>query len=1305
MTEELKRKREREWRERVAAERERFENELNQQDIYLAIAALESSGGQKSVVEHYGFSSYADYEETLRNTMPYDEAVRTHMRAYRTQLDEEMLKESITEEAVEEAMQGSDAQETLREIEREAIERIANHNNQDVKQIAAEIYALPENIDDRDVSFSEKLYAIQEAVIKLKYSRRWSWEQNKAIEALYYAETKKELMNKLNEFRRKVNEDKLTEATILKRKNERIRNLRGEAKKELAKKYLYEATNTQYYQREEERAAQEVEKALNRGDYDTALAAQDRRIVMGAYARESAVIKKQVDSLVAKVERQLKTRTVKLPVSHRYWHRHVAYLLRIAKEDAVKPIGTLESIGDILSRLDASFDLDANEVFNPEILEERGSENNRQGYQGLRLGEFESAINLLNILYTTGKNALELKTIGGIDFDDAVNDIINESTSIANHMSTNRTYAGDDTGGLWYWERVAKIPGIGALLANGGQEFGSTVIKPEVIISLLGEKGYKYLYGSYERAAEQKTKLAKAYIIARDLMLQGYSDAERTAWHDEKYVFVTRFGAEKFSKEHIIAMALNLGNNTNRRRLIASITGKITEKDASIDVVNQNGAELLAFIEQHMTAKDWQLVQDTWDLLDSFWEDTAKIEEEMSGIVKKKVEAVPFTAKTKDGKVIKMRGGYYPIAYNPAKSSRAAEQEVESAAKGAMTGYQVLGTGRSFVKARSNAEIDRPLDLTFKVLARHSESVIHNIAYRKAARDAYRLINDKRLEEFIKLKLGAAAYNRIKEYVVDVWSVNAQSVTNTNAAVKNVGKAISFLHSNSVTAVMAWRIWPALENSSNFAILADELGGPEKAAAAVFNFYSDFQKNRELVRKSGFMEDRIENIDRDVSAQQNAFNPDNKAIAWLKENGFKPLLYTDLALGMPLWVATYQNVYQVKIGEVEAESKANLARQIATQEAVDKLKGQLNAAKRELEHIAPDRKEQQASRERIKELERELYEATLEHEKSLRLAVLSKEEILKEAEKRSVFAADKAIRNSFGSSRTQDMPSAMRSKDPLMRALTSFMSFFNTQLNAVYEAHIRSKYHMAGGKQAITRSKFYRRIVYRYIMTAFISTALMTMLRLMFAVPADDEDEDLVERFLTDWFKNTVATGTGGMYGVRELVALAMLLGFEGTDYGRGLNYVSLLGRAGNDAISVWKLFDAKAERDAKIAERQAKHEEKLRKLKGKKREEYLESLKYQQPLRPITYSAIAQKAASSAVFLTASKFGLSSTPINAIFRTVENLNDDTDYYSNEWKHYVWSIIFDKRLVPREIPKDPRKEEKKKKKEQKSKAK
>ena len=100
----------------------------------------------------------------------------------------------------------------------------------------------------------------------------------------------------------------------------------------------------------------------------------------------------------------------------------------------------------------------------------------------------------------------------------------------------------------------------------------------------------------------------------------------------------------------------------------------------------------------------------------------------------------------------------------------------------------------------------------------------------------------------------------------------------------------------------------------------------------------------------------------------------------------------------------------------------------------------------------------------------------------------------------------------------------------------------------------------------------------------------------------------------------------------------------------------------------------------------------------GKKLEE---DAKYRQPVKHITNSEIARHGLNALSSLTAARTGITSTMTDAITGTMQYLNDSDNRYNVDWKNIIWSVVFDKKPVERDIPKRPKKDESEKKKKKK----
>jgi hypothetical protein len=183
-----------------------------------------------------------------------------------------------------------------------------------------------------------------------------------------------------------------------------------------------------------------------------------------------------------------------------------------------------------------------------------------------------------------------------------------------------------------------------------------------------------------------------------------------------------------------------------------------------------------------------------------------------------------------------------------------------------------------------------------------------------------------------------------------------------------------------------------------------------------------------------------------------------------------------------------------------------------------------------------------------------------------------------------------------------------------------------------------------------------------------------------------------------------ISVSVGSMYLIRDLVGVASDFILDGKTY--GFSPGSVASRSASEAGTMIELLAKKGQRDADIQAQQEKreqtHQEKLRKKKGKARQEYLkqweEDQKYVKPPKRITYTEIAGHGLKAVSGFTAADTGLTSTMVNSITSTMQYLLDEDDRYDATMKNIIWSAVFDKRPVEREIPKKPEKPKKDKKK-------
>lgn len=1336
----LTKEKEDEFQHRMDKEREIFRKALQNEDVYLAEQAIKASGGDETIVLNW-FPSVEVYREARDAAPPLETLLKEHMDAYAEELDRELTESHLSEEAVAKAMDSSKYRAKLESLtatcfakKKGLLKKITRKTEQAMRSVEEKIMGLPDDIDLKMEKDSDLVKELMKAINRLRFSTRWSSKDYETIQQMIDAATKEEAKKAMGDIKQKMKDDKANEEAVFRANEGKMRVFRNLARKTIQAKPLHEACSPGYYTHEAKKWAKVVEQSIRSKNWDSAMMAQEKKAFYMAMADESRKMKEHVNSLLARVKKMLQAKSVKLPRNERYWLRHIAYLLRLTKTDAKLDEGEeMPKLDEMFKSLEDSLDIQ----FTPsEIFEIEGKGEDFRGYKDLNADQFEECVEAMTILYTTGRDKFKMKTIGGRTIDEIVQEIISDNEADARKIGVNRHRVQEDTGGMGWNDALAKIPFVGEGLARYGQEGLAAIIKPEEILNALGKKAHRYIYGIYERAAEKESRMVKQELTDLQTILSGYSHSERRHWKDAKYTLRTADGKELMSKENILCMALNLGNETNRQRLIGGLG--IAE------------ADVVSFVEEHMTAKDWQLVQDIWDHINTYWDDTVKVEENLNGVRLEKVEAKPFDVTvTENGKktTLKMKGGYDPLSYNPKKSSRAADLDANEIAKQSMSGAMVLGTGRGFTKARSEYDISRPLLLEFRVIPEHVQSVIHNIAFRLAARDVFRLVNHPDFEAHVANTLGREYHTILKQWTTDVWQVVKDK---NNQAANMLERGLNWLRSNSVMAIMGYRIWPVVENISNIAPVMEKLGSLH-TMAAITSFYAHPKESAKLLKRSAFMQDRINSLDRDIRSQPGLFDADYRAFELVRNHAYDLMLYSDLALSAPLWVQSYRDVYSGNLAAVRKENAQHQQSVLEAQQNVEKLKADIISQSQKVSDIRMDMERRHSADEqdraaaqqspfavhsdatmeqmtkeeaaKIKEIKKELFKAEQDLHDAMALPIYTDTEMLQEAERRSVMDADKAVRDTFGSGRTMDQSSLQRNKNAFLKLATTFYSFFNTQFNAIWANYRHARF--GAEPRFIKRwAPFAKSAIYRLIIMTLIGSAMKFALGLdgsddkdkyRTVVNLQTGDSDWVEipwdeRFFKVYAQNVLSSAAGGFPFIRDVVNFAVSAIFDGSIYGRSASPFSVGERAVQEISKTIDLMARKSshnlEVDAKEAKRLRNEAEKMKKKKGKARREYRKKLeedaKYRQPVKHITNSEIARHGLNALSSLTAAGTGITSTMTDAITGTMQYLNDSDNRYDADWKNIIWSVVFDKKPVERDIPKRPPAEPKSKKKKKKS---
>lgn len=188
-----------------------------------------------------------------------------------------------------------------------------------------------------------------------------------------------------------------------------------------------------------------------------------------------------------------------------------------------------------------------------------------------------------------------------------------------------------------------------------------------------------------------------------------------------------------WSKSQILSVAMNTGNEGNFQRLI----------DDRVPVASRLTPEQVQALLATLDDNDWRFVQGMWDQIGGYTDQLAAVHKRRKGVEMKRVESQMMV-----GAPAFVRGGYYPISYDPTKSSRAAEDTAgmfDRMMRAGRGGAAQVEDGMTNERQATGG--GRPLRLDLGVAVEGMRSSIRVIALSEAVDNSARLLRDKEVRQ------------------------------------------------------------------------------------------------------------------------------------------------------------------------------------------------------------------------------------------------------------------------------------------------------------------------------------------------------------------------------------------------------------------------------------------------------------------------------------------------------------------------------------------------------------------------------
>lgn len=596
----------------------------------------------------------------------------------------------------------------------------------------------------------------------------------------------------------------------------------------------------------------------------------------------------------------------------RYFVQHMAYVLGLTKKDGILPID--ESGQErpfnwrwLAVEMNPMQAMDDDRYMAEDIIPGWM----RSAFEGstslklkdLTMDQFREMAKVMKAVYKLGRREYEGNTLG-TSFDNAAQKIHDEI--------------------LDNWTHRVATPGLKNQTATSLDRLGTKIhslIKditlPEILIERLGKSAYEYFYKPMDKAAAHLRELKSEARVTFRKNFAIYSRKEWTVIRSKKLYTVgldERGKPVSYTKEQLLAMALNFGTKSNRERLIETLWLS--------DTLNTDEKTILDMLDKNLTDKDWDFVESVWEHLNSYWGERNKVQNDLYGTPLGKVQGEDFTLKS--GRVI--HGAYYRIKYDPLSSTKTSNFSTTDIAKMDMQNISSFSLGMGSTKQRAGTSGGQKLRLDLDVYVEAVNEAMQHIAMREATVDVYKLLNRKEVVAAIENTAGPETLSLLQGWAKDCWHSSIKDMSEWDSTLGRARRRFNF-------TTMGFRFSTALLNIGNITGMMERMGAANVLkAVGDFYFHGNIVEQRRFIQtKSTMMRDRGATIDRDMYMQDRLPVGKNESefrskiehgkygVDTLNSKAYWLIQATDEMFSLPEWLFTYKRA----MAAMEIEGKLN----------------------------------------------------------------------------------------------------------------------------------------------------------------------------------------------------------------------------------------------------------------------------------------------------------------------------------------------------------------------------------------------
>ena len=362
--------------------------------------------------------------------------------------------------------------------------------------------------------------------------------------------------------------------------------------------------------------------------------------------------------------------------------------------------------------------------------------------------------------------------------------------------------------------------------------------------------------------------------------------------------------------DKVYAVALNMGNAGNLKALMRGYGW--SEED-------------LLRITSRLSSEEWQAIQKIWDTIDELYPALNEVAMTLKGAPLPKVKGQSFSVVAADGKIVKLKGGYYPLIFDQTFSDKAAiQQNNDDLINGMEAIMRKPNPKDGMTKTRTGGTL--PPRLSMQVLDRHITDTCHYISYAIPLRDTQRLISEPAFKQGFVRAMGRENYQELLP-----WLRGIARPGNPNAG--TVERKLDWLAQRASIWALGMNLKSSLLQLTSVGNSWSEVGVVPFTKAAFRMILNPLKMVQEVRHHSAYMQTRMQLLDDTLRREYDDIK--KKDVFGLRLNGrlfsldslrqaqMALIGILDSAVAMPTWMAAYERAVERGVSEDEAVAEAD----------------------------------------------------------------------------------------------------------------------------------------------------------------------------------------------------------------------------------------------------------------------------------------------------------------------------------------------------------------------------------------------